>query len=168
MNALYIVSLSLHVLSACVWVGGMVFFAAVMVPLSRKGELESYKDRLLLWSGLRFRAIGWICLSLLVLTGLYNLHALGFHWADAFDGRLWQGPFGHTLAHKLVLVAIILLISALHDFWIGPKAVRLKETAGGGSKGRSLSVLASWIARFNLIFAVVVVILGVILARGGA
>lgn len=74
---------------------------------------------------MRFRVVGWGCLGLLLLSGIFNVGYRGFGWTDAVTGRLWHGPFGRILGIKLLVVAVILLLSALHDFVIGPQATAL-------------------------------------------
>jgi len=34
----YLLAVSLHILAACVWIGGMVFLAAVLLPVLREPE----------------------------------------------------------------------------------------------------------------------------------
>lgn len=58
-------------------------------------------------------------------------------------------------------------ISALHDFVIGPKATNLRMKNPESVDAFRMRKLASWIGRINLLLALIVVMLGVILVRGG-
>lgn len=167
MKALYLLSVWLHILAAIVWIGGTIFIVLVLVPATRLPEYRSIAPRLIQWTGARFRLIGWICLGLLILSGVFNLAYRGFGWADVWSGRLWQGAFGRTLGIKLLLVAVILVFSALHDFVIGPRARAMWETSPGAPETLRLRRQAGWIGRINLLLALVVVALGVALVRGG-
>lgn len=163
---LYIASVTLHILAAVVWIGGMVFFSLVLIPLTHRKEYSASAARLVRASGERFRAISWACLAILVFTGAINLHFHGFAWANVFSREAWRGSFGSLLAHKLVLVVLILVISAFHDFYVGPRATAALEKAPASAGARTYRRTASWLARINLLLALTVVLLGVMLVRG--
>ncbi len=166
MRGLYLLSVWLHVLAATIWLGGTIFLALVLVPITRRLEYRGIAGSLIHQVGVRFRLLGWICLGLLVVSGILNVAYRGFGWADLWSGRLWQGPFGRALGIKLLLVALILLLSALHDFFIGPRATILWQTQPTSPATQRLRRQAGWIGRINLLLALVVVALGVILVRG--
>jgi uncharacterized membrane protein len=129
----------IHVLSAITWVGGMLFIALVLVPTARAFDDGGLRTRLLQESGYRFRTIGWIALALLVVTGLLNL---------------WFQPFLAPQFHwKLGFVVLALILSALHDWVLGPRAAL-------PGADPSVRLRASWIARVNVVVALAVVLLG--------
>ena len=130
-----------HVIAAMTWVGGMLFIALVLVPTARTLGDAAIRARLIQDSGRRFRAIAWTALALLLLTGLLNL------WSYPF---LLRSPRFHG---KLGLVGLALLLSAFHDFVLGPRA---------GLQGTDPSVRrrASWVARLNVLVALMIVLLG--------
>lgn len=103
--------------------------------------------------GVRFRGVGWACLALLILTGTFNLAYRGFTWADLVEGTLWQGAFGRTLAIKLLLVAAVLALSALDDFYLGPRATALWQERPGDPRAAPLRRRAAWIGRLNFLLA---------------
>lgn len=166
MPIFYLLSVWLHILAAGVWIGGMVFLALVLVPVTRHPEYQGVAASLVHWTGVRFRWVGWVCLVLLLLSGTFNLAYRGFGWADVWNRQIFQGPFGRPLGIKLLLVAVILLISAFHDFLIGPQATALWQANPASPEARRLRHQASWIGRLNLLLALVVVALGVALVRG--
>jgi len=166
MRGLYLLSVWLHILSVTVWLGGMVFLALVLVPVTRRPEYRGQAASLIHWVGVRFRWVGWICLVLLLISGILNVGYRGFTWADLWSGRLWQGPFGRALGIKLLLVAVILLLSAVHDFFLGPRATALWQANPGAPQALRLRRQATWIGRINLLLALIVVALGIILVRG--
>jgi uncharacterized membrane protein len=135
---------TLHVLAAVTWIGGMIFIALVLVPVTRRLGDPALRTRLVHQVGVRFRTVGWIALGLLVLTGL---------------GNLWQRPYLLTaprLHWKLGLVALALILSVLHDFVLGPRA-------GLPGADPALRTRASWLARVNLLVVLLVVALGLAL-----
>jgi uncharacterized membrane protein len=130
-----------HVLSAITWVGGMLFIALVLVPTARALDDATLRTRLIQESGYRFRTIGWIALALLVVTGLLNL------WFQPF---LLRTPRFHW---KLGLVVLALILSAFHDWVLGPRA-------GRPGADPSIRLRASWVARVNVVVALAVILLG--------
>jgi uncharacterized membrane protein len=134
----------LHVLAALVWIGGMLFVALVLVPVVRAQADPALRARLFHQVGVRFRAVGWAALLVLLATGLANF---------------WMRPYLLSLTRfqwKLGLVLVALVLSALHDFVLGPRA-----GAPGADPG--LRVRASWLARVNVVVVLIVVVLGLAL-----
>jgi len=156
----------LHLLAMAVWVGGMIFLVLVLVPIVRLPEARGLAGLLVHHVGLRYRAVGWACLALLILTGIVNLAYRGYGWADLLDGRLWQGPFGHVLGGKLLLVAAVLVLSAIHDFRVGPRAAALLREKPDAPEALRARRQAGWFGRVNLLLALAIVFLGVMLVRG--
>jgi uncharacterized membrane protein len=131
----------IHVLSAITWVGGMLFIALVLVPAIRTLDDARLRTRLIQESGSRFRTVAWIALALLVVTGLLNL------WLQPF---LLRAPRFHW---KLGLVVLALILSAFHDWVLGPRA-------GLPGADPSVRLRASWVARVNVVVALAIVLLG--------
>lgn len=167
MRELYLFSVWLHVLAAATWIGGMVFLGLVLVPVLRKPPLRDHSALMLYRTGMRFRQVGWVSLALLVLTGLINLEVRGYGWVNVWDGSLWQGGWGHALLAKLVLVCVVLLLSAVHDFYVGPRAVAQLESDPSTAQSHRLRRAASWMGRLTLLLSLAILALAVTLPRGG-
>ncbi len=144
--SLSLVARWLHVLAAATWLGGMLFIALVLVPVTRRLEDPRLRTRLVHELGLRFRAVGWIAIGVLVATGLVNL------WLFPF---LLDSPRFHW---KLGLVILALVLSAFHDFVLGPRA-------GAPGAHPATRVRASWLARINVLVVLAIVMLGLALLR---
>lgn len=142
----------------------MVFLGLVLVPVVRKPPFEKVASRLIEWTGTRFRTIGWIVLSTLVATGIINL-AYRFGWAGLIDGSIFRGQFGSTLGHKLFFVGAIFITSAIHDFYVGPKATELWER-GETDNASKYRKRASIFGRINLVLALFVLFFAIMLVRG--
>ncbi len=165
MNALYFVSVTLHVLAAIVWLGGIFFFALVGAPVVRKVESAEVKRALFHEMGIRFRVVGWISVMTLLATGAFNLHWLGLLSAEALgSGAFWTTPYGRALGEKLAAVILMLALSAWHDFSLGPRSLRLEPDSDEAVRLRRK---AAWVARVTGVVGLVVVIAAVRLARGG-
>lgn len=161
----YYVNVTVHVLAAMFWLGGMLFLGLVGAPVVRGVEPPELRQRLFHQLGLRFRRVGWWAIAALLVTGLINVRYRGWlHWsgvlgADAF----WRTMPGHALAIKLAAVAAMLIVSAVHDFAIGPRAGR---AVAGSPRAIVLRRRAALLARINALLGVVVVVAAVRLARG--
>ena len=166
MPTLYWINVTLHVLSAIFWLGGMFFLAIVGAPILRHVEPPPLRQQLFQQVGLGFRRAGWIAITMLVLTGLVNLHYRGLlRWSGVWnDGAFWSTSLGRALAVKLLAVLFMVGSSFVHDFLLGPAAGR---QAPGSPRAMQLRRQAAWLARVNALFALVLVIAAVRVARGG-
>lgn len=165
MPGLYYANVTVHLLAALLWLGGMFFLAAVGAPVLRTVEPPELRTLLFRKMGERFRAVGWVAIGVLVVTGLVNLHYRGLLnrqlWANA---EFWATPQGTALAWKMGAVLVMLLISALHDFLTGPAAARAVPGSPAALRARRNAAL---LARVNALVGIVVVVAAVRLARGG-
>lgn len=148
----YFTLLVLHVLGAVVWIGGMLFLGLVLTPILRH---RPPAERAALFSvvGQRFLKIGWTAIAVLLLTG----PAL---WAI----RAFQ--ITPLLVAKLILIGVILFLSLLHDFLIGPRLVANLKRGDQGEETIRLRRRVALLARLNVLFAILVLILGVAISRG--
>ena len=162
---MYQLSVFLHIVAATVWIGGMLFLALVIAPATRHLPPT---ERAPLFSvvGRRFRLVGWICIALLIATGLANVAYRGVRWDDVLSGRFSGSEFGRVLAIKLALVAVMLLLSLLHDLLLGPASAAAQHDPALRQHAAALRRRASWVGRVNVVFGVVVVALAVALVRG--
>jgi putative copper export protein len=160
----YYLTVTVHVLAALVWLGGM-FVLALVAPILRTVSDDAIRQRLFQEVGERFRTVGWICIAVLVATGILQLHFRGWWGMGVWTSPgFWSSRLGHTLAAKLTLVVIMVLIQAVHDLSLGPKAGRV---APGTPEARALRRRAALLARINTVLGVVLVYFAVRLARGG-
>ena len=167
MHAWYLFSVWLHILAAAVWIGGMAFLGIVLVPVIRGRDFASVRTALLYRTGLRFRWAGWVVLAVLVVTGIANLGFRGYSWENLFDGTLWNGAWGHVLAWKVGIVGVVLIVSAVHDFYLGPRAARLLAENPDAAEAQRLRRTASYVGRLMLLASLVILALAVALVRGG-
>jgi copper resistance protein D len=162
----YVISVSLHILAASVWIGAMVFLAAAVLPVLRRPPYQAVAVPLIHAIAIQFRWIAWATLGALVATGIASLHFRGFGWAQVQDGSMWQGEFGRVLGVKLACVALILAISAWHDLVVGPRFTRAALADPRSARTRRLRRVAAWIGRLMLLLSIGAMALGVMLVRG--
>jgi copper resistance protein D len=162
--SLYFVNVSIHLLAALLWLGGMFFFAAVGAPVLRRVEPPALRAELFTTLGNQFRLIGWMAIGILLLTGVGNLHFRGLlRWDLWSNPAFWGSGYGTALAWKLGAVTTMVVASAMHDFVWGPAATRLKP---GTPEAKAMRIRASWLARLNAVVGIVVVLAAVRLSRG--
>lgn len=135
-----------HVLAIVTWLGGMLFIALVLVPVTHRVPDPRLRSDLVSETGKRFRTVAWIGLAFLIGSGVIML--LRRPW-------LLRAP---AFQVKAALVAVALGLAVVHDFVIGPRAGRLPPEAAGALRRR-----VTWLARGNLLLVLVIVALGLYL-----
>ncbi len=165
MSTLYYVNVTIHVLAAMLWLGGMFFLGVVGAPVLRAVEPPALRQQLFQQLGMRARGLGWWAIVILVITGTLNLSFRGWlHWSGVLgEPAFWRTPTGVALAVKLVAVATMVLVSAIHDFVLGPMAGRMKA---GSPAALAFRRRAALLARGNALLGIIIVIAAVRLARG--
>lgn len=160
---IFLASVTLHVLAALFWLGGMMFLAVVGAPVLRRVEPASLRAQIFNDLGMRFRTAGWIAIGVLVVTGVVNLRYHGvLAWDVLSRAAFWRTHFGSALAAKLAAVAVMLVLQAIHDFMDGPRASRAEPGSAEAVRWRKRAAL---LARVNAIVALLVVIAAVRLPR---
>lgn len=156
----------LHIAGVVVWVGGIFFMTAILLPALRKSasSAEEFAKSL---EGLmqRFRSINWEAMGLIVLTGIFNLLNAGlirnFHYSS-----LYLSLFFLKLGLIIVLVGNYMLtyynyvpklVSLSRDFGEAP----LEKSELFGQLRKKITVLSV----HNLFLASVVILLGLVLGH---
>jgi uncharacterized membrane protein len=158
----YQLNVLIHILAAMIWVGGMLFMALILVPATRK---VSAAERRYLFEqvGFRFRIVGWICVAILVATGLGNLYYHGIGWGTFVSGDILATSFGRLLTAKLLLLVLMVIVTAIHDFYLGPSSARAE---GDSAQLAGLRRASGTLARLSAVLALAIVVLAVFLVRG--
>lgn len=149
----------LHILAAVIWIGGMLFLSLVAMPVLRRLDSTPARRDLFRAMALRFRVVGWICIAVLIPTGVGNV----VYYGNTAAGS----PYMKVLHIKLALVTVLVILGVLHDFVIGPRAGRALSRNGLPPTGsdRAMVTLAPWIGRFNLLLGIVILLLAAALTR---
>ena len=105
----------LHVTAAVVWIGGNLILAMVIVPYFKKSAAPVERIRILTRIGKQFEPIVWVCVIILIFSGLFNVfRAVG---GDTEAVKL----FMRTLGIKLILFLILAILTWFHGFIMGPR-----------------------------------------------
>lgn len=162
---IYLLNVTVHVLAAVLWLGGLFFLALVGAPVLRAVEPPDLRASLFRELGRRFRTVGWITLLVLLVTGVANLWFRGVLTSVSMgSAHFWTTPWGHTLGVKLAAVTAMLIVQALHDFRWGPNAA---TAAPGSARAEALRRRSALAARLSALLALIILIAAVRLARGG-
>ncbi|MGH7180420.1 MAG: DUF4149 domain-containing protein [Nitrospiraceae bacterium] len=149
-----------HLLAAIAWIGGMLFLSVVLVPVLKREPFASQRAVLIRTTALRFRAVVWSAIAVLLITGPLLLHERGIPITD-------PSGWPRALATKLRLVTILLFLTLVHDFILGPRVGQVMQlsTESRTRFDQALVLWSPWIARFSLILALAVLLAAVTLAR---
>jgi len=164
MSGGYYALVSIHVLAAMLWLGGMLFLGVVGAPVLRAVDPPELRQRLFHQLGLRFRTVGWAAIGVLVATGSLMLYARGLlAWSGVLGSALfWRSALGTALAAKLAAVVTMIVVSGVHDFVLGPAAGR---AVAGSELALALRRRAALLARVNALVGILLVLAAVRLAR---
>jgi putative copper resistance protein D len=141
----------LHLLAVVVWIGGVLHQSQVLLPAARAGRADAFVA-----AARRARPLAWTAVSLVVLTGFYNVTQLGTL------ARVMESGAALILAGKFIVVIAAIALAGQRDFAQLPRAHAL--LAAGQDPARVLTAIA-WLDRVVLILAAAIIYLGLSLAR---
>ena len=100
----------IHITSAAIWVGGSLFIGVVFAPILKKMSMPvEERIQLMVQVGRRFNKLSLLALFILIATGMYQAH-LVLQKSDI----LYETSYGHVLIIKMILVAALLVLYAVH------------------------------------------------------
>ena len=154
----------LHLLSAITWLGGMLFLLMVMVPLARRDAGVGFG--VLRSAAQKFVPIAWAAKLVLAGSGAY----LAWEYWNVRPDTFFTGDsnFLDYLQRKTGIFVIVIALSLIHDFWLGPRMMdRLDAARSSGSPlpGGPARLFVQWAARINLLLVVWIVVFAVWMTR---
>lgn len=151
---------TIHLLAAVTWIGGMVFLSSVLSPLLRSESVTAAQVELFRSAARRFRLVVWLSICSLVITGPVLLHEKNIPLTVPTDWPV-------VLRIKLGLVALLLLLTTIHGLYSGPRGGRVEQIPAGAPTPveRMLVVIRRSLGRLSLFVALAVMVAAVILAR---
>ena len=150
---------ALHLISAAVWAGGLVFLG-LTVPVARR--FLSGQDRIAFFRALgrRFAVVGGLALLVLIATGS-DMASDRDVW-----GHLTDTSYGKTLLAKLILVGVVIVLTTVHTVLQGPALSRMRAIAlerhDDGAMDmqiRRRSMLAGIVSALNLLATLAILVL---------
>ena len=158
----------LHVLAITLWIGPQVFLFAAAVPAVRTIEDAGVRARVMQVLTSRFAWLGWSAMAVIIVSGIANLFVVAGDLPGQSAGDLLSSDLRFTLVfwEKMFLVAVALVLTALHTFMVGPRQLRLMEDASADEatvrRTRRLSMATSGSA---LLASIVALYLGAVLSN---
>lgn len=163
---MYHLSVFVHITSAIFWIGGMLFTAGVLVPATRHKLLKNKKGEFFTLVGKKFSRISWVLFIVLIVTGITNLLTRGYSVVQLLTGSFWLEIFDGNLFIKLLIFALVLIISGIHDFYAGPKAAELMDEQPDHPQTKRMRKISSWLGRLNLLLGLAILYYAMRLLRG--
>ena len=168
-EALRLALVYIHFVSAAFWIGGTIFVAAVLVPTNRNFQPPGSGTLFLREAVRRFSRIGWAVLLILIVSGLGMFERNGF-MSRLGDSDFWSTEIGTVIIIKGVFVSLILILSYVHDFVLGPKLADALLALKPGARPSAAFTVARRrllvLARVNLVLALSIALLGMMIFRG--
>ena len=124
MDIFSLLVLWLHVIAAVIWVGGNLILAMVIVPHFKQNLPPVQRIQLLTQIGKRFEPIVWGCVGVLFFTGIINI----FFAVDLTTSTPLAFAFMRTLLIKIGLFFVLMILTALHGMYFGPRLAAAIET----------------------------------------
>jgi putative copper resistance protein D len=151
----------LHILGVTVWVGPQFFLFIAATPAMRMIEDPALRARVVRIVATRFAIMAWAALGLIVLTGISNV----FQRAEDFDHLLdYHYRWVNYFSLKMVLVGVMVALTALHTFVVGPRQLELSERGETDTQElarlRRTSIILSGLV---LLTSIIVIFLGALL-----
>jgi putative copper export protein len=143
-----------HLLAAMYWTGASIFLALVATPLLNRVRPPSFQ-RLIsrsLWQGAH-RTM-WVAVALVFVTGLLQMQAKGLLSPSLLSVDTLRTPFGQ----KLAAVVLMVVLSLLHDLWLGHGA-RLRDPAASTDPPGIIGRATPWIVAVGTVAATVLALM---------
>lgn len=118
----------LHIIAAVIWIGGNLMMAMVVVPYFKRSVTPVERIQILSQIGRRFEPIVWGCVLVLFFSGLVNIFLSFPNLAGLAD------VFLRTLFIKLLFFVILIVLTAIHSFVIGPRISRAVDALEAGTE----------------------------------
>ena len=161
-----IVSNYVHLITMAAWIGGMLYMVLVEVPVLKNNlDPAEFSNKMSLL-GNRFKKIGWILLFLLFATGVLNIML-----ESDIGAMMKSDTYRISITVKLILFALMVLNTAIHSLYLGPKMSLLSEKINSNSEDeisadllnlRKRSIFSS---ALSLLLSLVIVYFGLLASK---
>ena len=153
----------IHIVAATIWVGPQVFMFVAAVPAVRTIEDMQVRTKVMRVITTRFNYLAWGALTVLVITGIANLYE-----NDLSVDQLFDLNYGRIFEVKMTLVIAAVILTALHSFVLGPRVLKMQESATDPAE---LAPVRRWsiiVSGANGLIALAIVFCGALLSSSFA
>jgi uncharacterized membrane protein len=111
----------LHMVATVIWIGGLAVFSLFLIPIGQKIlDRPTYAAFITQFQN-RFQQIGWFCLALLIVTGMFQMSS-----NSSYQGFLAiNNPWAVAILIKHLVIGGIILVSAYITWGLLPSMKRL-------------------------------------------
>jgi uncharacterized membrane protein len=140
-----------HIVAVSVWVGPQFFLFLVAIPALRIVEDDNLRLRLLRFITRRFGILSAVAMLVIVLSGISNLYDRMLD--DNLDVFNFDLRYAWIFVTKMALVGVMVGLTAVHSFVIGPRLIRLQEAAASivGNQRAALRRASALISALGLL-----------------
>lgn len=125
----------MHVLGAALWVGPQVYLAVGWPGAARQIADTATKVEVIRVLTRRFAYLGGFGLVLLAGAGTYLICTWRDYYSQPGNVGFWELRYGWLFTIKLAAVAVMLVVTALHMFVVGPSQLEAMAAEGRGEPG---------------------------------
>jgi len=116
----YFLAISLHIVAVTLWIGQAIYRTMIAEPIIK--GLGS-QETLSLWEiNDKLDRLGWPCLLISAITGIFILYYQGTTIREVSSGHLSLGQYGQLLQVKLLLVGVMIVL----QLFVRPSRVALR------------------------------------------
>lgn len=133
-NTLHIIAIWTHILGIALFVGPQFLLAVAWVPASRNIADLPTRVAAMRTMTTRFAWLGGAGLALILVAGLYLISTWRSYYSLPASDQLGFNDlrYGVVFSIKMVILLVMLAITALHTFSVGPKLLRRMEAKAAG------------------------------------
>jgi uncharacterized membrane protein len=141
----------IHLLAVVTWIGGQIFLVLIARPVLEQGASPTTAaPDSLRRIGRRFRTVTWVSVITLVMTGAFNI------LNEGGSARI-ESAWGGILMLKLLLVALVVGLTLVHDFILDPYAAAPRAAGGTDSASGSSTAHRLQIAILSLSLSILLI-----------
>ena len=123
------ISLMFHVLFAAIFVGPQLLLTFAVVPSTWLIDDESLRRRVTQVVTRRFAVMSAVSLAGLLVTGLHQFYSIV---PESIQDDMMDFRFGLIFTTKMTLFTVLLVMTAFHAMYFGPRVRRVSERLEAG------------------------------------
>lgn len=163
---LHITAIWMHILGIALFVGPQFFLAFAWMPASRGITDLPTRARAMRTITTRFGAIGGVGLAMIIVAGTYLIATWRDYYAQPEDVEFASLRFGAIFIVKMTVLLVMLALTGLHTFVVGPRLLEKIEIQAEG--GRVDEAEITKLRRLTMMLSIVVLILTLVIMVMGA
>jgi uncharacterized membrane protein len=150
----------LHMMATVIWIGGLASLALIVLPAAQRSLDAGAYSALLARLQLRVQQVGWFCLAVLGVTGMFQMSS-----HPAYGGFLAiSNNWAIAIFVKHVVIGLMVVVSAYVTWGVLPALRRLAMVRSAGrdvpeQQVRRLEQRENRLLRLNLLLSAIVLLL---------